>query len=59
MSATTGHTTDGARGRRVTAADVAEAAGVSRTAVSFAYNQPARIAETTRERILEVADELD
>lgn len=58
MSATTGTAEDGARGRRVTAADVAEAAGVSRTAVSFAYNQPDRIAETTRERIMEVADKL-
>lgn len=60
MSTTTGpgHTADKSRGRRVTSADVAEAAGVSRTAVSFAYNQPTKIAETTRERILEVADKL-
>lgn len=58
MSTTSSHTAAGARGRRVTAADVAEAAGVSRTAVSFAYNQPTRLAETTREHILKVADEL-
>jgi DNA-binding LacI/PurR family transcriptional regulator len=33
-------------------------AGVSRTAVSFAYNDPARISEATRERILAAAAEL-
>jgi hypothetical protein len=37
---------------------VAAAAGVSRTAVSFAFNDPARISEATRKRILEVADDL-
>lgn len=42
--------------RRVTAQDVAVAAGVSRTAVSFAFNRPGRIAEPTRQRILEAAE---
>jgi DNA-binding LacI/PurR family transcriptional regulator len=42
----------------VTAKHVAEAAGVSRTAVSFAFNDPVRISADTRQRILEVAQEL-
>lgn len=41
-----------------TSSDVAAAAGVSRSAVSFAFNNPQRIAEATRERILAVAAEL-
>jgi DNA-binding LacI/PurR family transcriptional regulator len=45
-------------GRRVTIADVAEAAGVSKTAVSFAFNNPDRLAAATTARILEVADAL-
>lgn len=45
-------------GRRVTAQHVAEAVGVSRTAVSFAFNRPERLAEATRQRILEAAEEL-
>ncbi|MCP2163766.1 LacI family DNA-binding transcriptional regulator [Goodfellowiella coeruleoviolacea] len=45
-------------GRRVTAKDVAQAARVSRTAVSFAFNDPARISQQTRQRILRVAEEL-
>lgn len=44
--------------RRVTARDVAKAAGVSRTAVSFAFNNPDRVAEPTRRKILEAADAL-
>lgn len=43
---------------RATSADVARLAGVSRTAVSFACNDPARISEATRGRILAAADEL-
>jgi len=39
-------------------ADVAAAAGVSRTLVSFAFNQPDRVAPGTRERILDAAAEL-
>jgi DNA-binding LacI/PurR family transcriptional regulator len=38
--------------------DVAERAGVSKTAVSFAFNQPENLNATTRERILAAADEL-
>lgn len=44
--------------RRVTIADVAEAAGVSKTAVSFAFNNPGRLATETASRIIEIADEL-
>lgn len=45
-------------GRRVTIADVAEAAGVSKTAVSFAFNNPARLNVDTASRIMEIADSL-
>ena len=38
--------------------DVAARAGVSKTAVSFAFNQPDHLNETTRERILAAAAEL-
>lgn len=38
--------------------DVAERAGVSKTAVSFAFNQPAHLNTSTRARILAAADEL-
>ena len=38
--------------------DIAERAGVSRTAVSFAFNDPSRLAEQTRERIRAVAAQL-
>jgi DNA-binding LacI/PurR family transcriptional regulator len=44
--------------RRVTIADVAEAAGVSKTAVSFAFNNPGRLNVDTASRIMEVADSL-
>ncbi len=43
---------------RPTSSEVAAAAGVSRSAVSFAFNNPQRISAQTRERILAVADEL-
>jgi len=43
---------------RVTIKDIATRAGVSRTAVSFAFNQPHRLPEATVQRILEVAEEL-
>lgn len=42
-------------GRRPTSKEVAAAAGVSRTSVSFAFNDPARLSEPTRTRILEAA----
>ncbi|MEV6211182.1 LacI family DNA-binding transcriptional regulator [Kitasatospora sp. NPDC051914] len=41
-----------------TAGDVAAAAGVSRTAVSFAFNSPDQLSRATRARILAVAEEL-
>ena len=44
--------------RRVTIADVAEAAGVSKTAVSFAFNSPERLNTGTASRIREVATSL-
>ncbi|MFJ4343181.1 LacI family DNA-binding transcriptional regulator [Streptomyces sp. NPDC088915] len=43
---------------RPTAKDVAKAAGVSRSAVSFAFNSPEKLSATTRDRILDVAKEL-
>jgi DNA-binding LacI/PurR family transcriptional regulator len=44
--------------RRVTIADVAQKAGVSKTAVSFAFNNPDRLNATTASRILDIAQEL-
>ena len=46
------------RTHRVRIADVAEAAGASKTAVSFAFNSPDRLSEETAARIREIADEL-
>jgi DNA-binding LacI/PurR family transcriptional regulator len=43
---------------RVTIADVASAAGVSKTAVSFAFNNPEKLGQATLERVLQVADGL-
>ncbi|HEV2413764.1 MAG TPA: LacI family DNA-binding transcriptional regulator [Candidatus Dormibacteraeota bacterium] len=43
---------------RVTIADVASAAGVSKTAVSFAFNSPGRLGQATLERVLGVARDL-
>ncbi len=43
---------------RVTIADVATAAGVSKTAVSFAFNNPERLGQTTLDRVLHVAHDL-
>lgn len=43
---------------RVTIADVASAAGVSKTAVSFAFNSPDRLGQATLERVLGVARDL-
>ena len=44
--------------KRVTIRDVAEKAGVSPTAVSFAFNSPEQLSEETCERILDVAAEM-
>lgn len=43
---------------RVTIADVASAAGVSKTAVSFAFNNPEKLGQATLERVLGIAHEL-
>src|SRR5258708_13325963 len=43
---------------RVTIADVAIAAGVSKTAVSFAFNNPEKLGQATLERVLGIAHEL-
>lgn len=43
---------------RVTITDVASAAGVSKTAVSFAFNNPERLGQATLERVLGVAHDL-
>lgn len=43
---------------RVTIADVASAAGVSKTAVSFAFNNPDKLGHATLERVLAVAHDL-
>ena len=45
-------------GRRVTIKDIAREAGVSKGAVSYALNDRPGLADTTRERILKIADEL-
>ena len=42
----------------MTISDVADVAGVSKTAVSFAFNSPDRLGEATAVRIRDVADEL-
>ncbi|HEX2809596.1 MAG TPA: LacI family DNA-binding transcriptional regulator, partial [Kineosporiaceae bacterium] len=44
--------------RRPRIADVAREAGVSKTAVSFAFNSPGRLAPETATRIRGVADSL-
>src|ERR1700694_5179644 len=43
---------------RVTITDVAIAAGVSKTAVSFAFNNPEKLGQATVERVLGIAHEL-
>ena len=43
---------------RVPIADVANAAGVSKTAVSFAFNNPNKLGNATLERVLQVANDL-
>lgn len=44
---------------RLTIADIAERAGVSKSAVSFALNGRPGVSETTRQRILRVAEEMN
>ena len=43
---------------RVTIAEVATAAGVSKTAVSFAFNNPEKLGQATLERVLGIARDL-
>jgi alanine racemase len=43
---------------KVTIKDIAEKAGVSKTSVSFAFNEPSQLPEATVQRILEAAEEL-
>ena len=49
---------DTRRGRRVTISDIAERAGVSKGAVSYALNGRPGLSDATRERILRIAREL-
>lgn len=46
-------------GIRSTIKDIAEKAGVSKTTVSFAFNAPWKISADTRDRVLQVAEELE
>lgn len=59
MSATSPGSAAGAARSRPTSNDVAKAAGVSRSAVSFAFNSPEKLSEATRVRILAAATELN
>jgi len=43
---------------RITISEIARRAGVSKTAVSFAFNYPERLSEETLQRILAVAEEV-
>lgn len=43
---------------KITISDIARQAGVSKTAVSFAFNDPARLPDETVQRILAVAEQL-
>ncbi|MFC7795564.1 LacI family DNA-binding transcriptional regulator [Streptomyces cinereoruber] len=58
MPATTSGTAASERRSRPTANDVAKAAGVSRSAVSFAFNSPEKLSVGTRDRILDVARQI-
>ena len=44
--------------RRVTIKDVAKKANVSKSAVSFAYNDPSKLSEATVEHIMQTAEEM-
>jgi alanine racemase len=43
---------------RVNIKDIAQKAGVSKTAVSFAFNNPSRLSEATVQQILAIAEEM-
>jgi alanine racemase len=53
-----GHTRGDGAGRKVTISDIAREAGVSKTAVSFAFNMPGRLSAETTRHILDVARQL-
>lgn len=44
---------------KITMQEIAEIAGVSKTAVSYAFNYPDRISKETLQKILKIAEELD
>jgi len=44
---------------KITMQEIAELAGVSKTAVSYAFNYPERISKETLQKILKIAEELD
>ncbi|NMC53892.1 MAG: LacI family transcriptional regulator [Chloroflexi bacterium] len=44
---------------KITMQEIAEIAGVSKTAVSYAFNYPERISKETLQKILKIAEELD
>jgi len=52
------NSTQAPTGRKVTINDIAKQAGVSKTAVSFAFNRPGRLSPETARRILAVAHEM-
>lgn len=43
---------------KVTISEIARQAGVSKTTVSFAFNDPSRLSEATVQRIMQIAEEL-
>ena len=43
---------------KVTISEIARRAGVSKTAVSFAFNNPSRLSDATAKNILAIAEEL-
>ncbi|MFQ3547638.1 MAG: LacI family DNA-binding transcriptional regulator [Termitinemataceae bacterium] len=47
------------KNRRITIKDIAEKAQVSKATVSFAFNAPWKITAETRDRVLQIAEELD
>ncbi len=48
-----------AKNKKPTISDIAEKSGYSKTAVSFAFNNPERIGKVARDKILETAKELN
>lgn len=46
------------KGKRPTINDIVKASGYSKTTISFAFNDPSRIKDETRNKILKIAEEL-